>query len=292
MTAEKDIKQTRIVIWCRTNVEWDKMTYEAFCAQDLTEKEYKKMVPVIRLWDTLFSCSFFEFRSKLHQIAKSTWADADVNCEIAEGTEALGNLLDEVDDPIIVPVDDDDWFAPTLGTIRDSFRKGAGWTAWNDAIFHTGLQEQSQMLPGELQFSINKLFQIRDLLSKNNPEAVSRTNSIAFRPSTLTRNYSRMEVTDTLRYHARTGKLLGDGVMDRMPDNFCPAAGRHSIINRNLASISQIFPNIKFIMNHPLLLREHVCRLANYDADMIPDTYNWARTSVQKMCDLYRELVN
>ena len=129
-------------------------------------------------------------------------------------------------------------------------------------------------------------------MSTNNSEAVSKTNSIAFYRSGLPQNYPRSELLDLLGYHARVGLLLSGGQKDSFPNNFYPAMGRYSLINRNMASISLIFPRIRFILNNPGLFHAHACKVAEYNSEKLPVGYEWARNNVQNMCDLYRELVD
>ena len=91
-----------IYIWTRATLDWH--DEDAFRAQMPPSLE----VPV-NLWNSIFRISFHQFRYRVRQIALSNHSRiADVVCtdwdRIPDGS-------------VVIPVDDDDWFAPELGRV-------------------------------------------------------------------------------------------------------------------------------------------------------------------------------
>ena len=268
------------------------MTLDRFLAQDLTLRDHHTMVPVIRLWDELFSISYFKFREELNLLARTNWQDIPGNMEIIEGLDQFCRLVDSGQDAVIIPVDDDDWFSPRLDKVIPKITKSTAWIAWNDGLFSTGFQDQHPVDSTRLKFDRDRLFKVRHNLRENSPEAVSKTNSIAFRLSALPADLARETVLENMRYHARVGPMLSKPGTGGLPVNFTPVTGHYSLINRNMASITQIVPNIEVILNYPSLFLEHARTLANLELDTLPASFSWAERPIGHMKKLYRELVS
>jgi len=97
-----------VLIYPRTNIQWDGLTLEDFVNQPL-EGKAKRIEEFIQsealeVWSEAFKMSFFDFRAKLHAIARESW-DAVRNASI-------GNAL--TNDLTVVPIDDDDILSPDL----------------------------------------------------------------------------------------------------------------------------------------------------------------------------------
>lgn len=88
-------------IWVRTALDWQDEA--AFYAQ-----LPPKLVENVRLWNSTFKLPFHLFRHRVREVAR-------LNLACVEG--ALCAPWDAIPEgALVVPVDDDDWFAPNLAT--------------------------------------------------------------------------------------------------------------------------------------------------------------------------------
>jgi hypothetical protein len=90
-----------IYIWVRPSVEWrDEAAFYAQLPDDLEDK--------VRLWNQTFKLSYHLFRYKVREIARLNLARVDGAVCASWEAIPIGAL--------VVPVDDDDWFAPHLAS--------------------------------------------------------------------------------------------------------------------------------------------------------------------------------
>jgi hypothetical protein len=94
-----------IYIWIRATLDWE--DEEAFRAQLAPD-----MRPMVDLWNETFSLPFHLFRHRLRQIAQ-------VNLSSVEGVVCAG-WREIPHGSLVVPIDDDDWLAPDLGSVLES----------------------------------------------------------------------------------------------------------------------------------------------------------------------------
>ncbi len=88
-----------VYIWVRTTVDWDDV-------DGLSGTLEPSFLPTRALWDATFTISYHVFRSELRRIA--AWNHQNVvGATAAAWADIPGGAL-------VVPVDDDDWFAPDL----------------------------------------------------------------------------------------------------------------------------------------------------------------------------------
>jgi hypothetical protein len=105
-----------IYVWTRTSVDWS--DEEAFWAQ--VPPRFK---PRAELWNATLNIPFHLFRHRVNQIAELNLS-------------RVGNVArapwDEIPDgALVVPVDDDDWFAPNLAEVLErewESEPGISWT--------------------------------------------------------------------------------------------------------------------------------------------------------------------
>jgi hypothetical protein len=76
-------------------------------------------VPVVDLWDATFTLPYHLFRVELKRIAERSWSRVEGARVVPRGEVPTG--------AVVVPTDDDDWFAPTLA---EAIRGGAGGAGW------------------------------------------------------------------------------------------------------------------------------------------------------------------
>jgi hypothetical protein len=105
-----------LCIVVRKTVDWDSET--AFRTQLRPE-----FAPAVRRWNETFSLPYHLFRRELARIAESNWSRVD---------DATRVSLDQVPSgALIVPTDDDDWFAPelarTLAAEMNGTLAGCSW---------------------------------------------------------------------------------------------------------------------------------------------------------------------
>jgi hypothetical protein len=91
-----------IYIWVRRTLDWAHATHEAIVPS---------MQPKVHVWDATFNIPYHAFRDRVAQIA-------ELNHSRVEGAIRAG--WDEIPDgALVLPVDDDDWFAPHAASVLD-----------------------------------------------------------------------------------------------------------------------------------------------------------------------------
>jgi hypothetical protein len=93
-------------IWVRSTTDWEDEA--AFRAQ-----LDPGFAPNVDLWDSVFGLPFHVFRARVREIAR-------LNLERVEGA-VVAEWDDIPEGALVLPVDDDDWFAPEAGRVL------AGW---------------------------------------------------------------------------------------------------------------------------------------------------------------------
>ena len=94
-----------IYICVRKTTEW--MNEEVFLGQ--LEDAFRSKVEV---WNTVFSMPYHIFRHRIKQIAQ---------LNLSRVENALCAAIDEIPEgAVVVPVDDDDWLSPELGSVLDA----------------------------------------------------------------------------------------------------------------------------------------------------------------------------
>jgi hypothetical protein len=131
-----------VFIWVRDTVDW--ADEEAFRAQ--LSPGFR---PLVELWDTTFSLPYHRFRQALREIARDNLARVEgARCapweEIPEGA-------------LVLPVDDDDWFAPHAARAAAEAHRanGGDGVRWRSSFLevsidasHTVSRVGRRLLPG------------------------------------------------------------------------------------------------------------------------------------------------
>ena len=94
-----------IYIWIRSTLNWE--DEEAFNAQLRPD-----LVAPVHLWNSQFNMPYHVFRHRLRRISQ-------VNLSRVDGA-VCATWADIPDGALVVPVDDDDWFAPDLAAVLGS----------------------------------------------------------------------------------------------------------------------------------------------------------------------------
>lgn len=119
-----------IYIWVRTSVDWQDET--AFYAQ-----LPPKLEDCVQLWNRTFKLPFHLFRYRVQEIAR-------LNLARVEG--AVCAPWDAIPEgALVVPVDDDDWFAPTLAaTLARESESGISGYHWHSNFLEVPINLRRQ----------------------------------------------------------------------------------------------------------------------------------------------------
>lgn len=238
-------------IWIRRTVDW--ADEEAVFAQLPAELEAK-----VALWDATFTMRYTQFRHRVAQIAAANHAAVEGARVARWDAIAEGEL--------VLPVDDDDWFAP--GTARVLERAAA--PAATCYLWPSRWIEVPIDLGHRLHLARRRLF------PRTPPMWVCTTN-----------NYALVKGPETLELaasHIAASRWFDDGgasATQRLDATL-------SVANRTLASITTLGQASAGITRGELVrkLRRHR-RL--YDRPLAAELA-WCRPFVQQMSELMREL--
>ena len=240
-------------IWIRSTGNWH--DERAFLAQMDPAFE-----PYLAAWNETFEMPFHDFRARVHDVARA-------NLETVRGAR-VADWDDIPDGALVMPTDDDDWFAPhaaeTLERIR---RPGAPAYAWEASFAET------PMWLGHRIYLTRRV-----LLPWMPPRFSCSTNSYAFEK----RPDSRPLLADHTLASEWVDDAPGDQVV-RLPD-------RLSMVNRTLASRTQLRSGER---NRPPTRAELLRKRRRYERRyrrMNLSRTPWAKPWVAMMGDLMSKL--
>ena len=95
-------------IWIRATLDWD--------APGARERISPRFRPKAELWDETFNVSYTEFRAELRRIAQLSFSRV-AGATVTEDWDAIP------EGALVLPVDDDDWFAPEVVEVLDGLRR-------------------------------------------------------------------------------------------------------------------------------------------------------------------------
>ncbi|MGH2992333.1 MAG: hypothetical protein ACRDL1_02210, partial [Solirubrobacterales bacterium] len=240
-----------IYIWVRETTDWE--DEQAFVAQMRSELEAK-----VELWNDTFNIPFHAFRQRVREIAR-------LNHSRVEGSSCA--VWDEIPEGgLVLPVDDDDWFAPDVGRVLESeFDSRA-----------TGYYWISSFIQVPIHFR-HRLGLIRRRISpRTPPKWVCTTN-----------NYAMVKTAETkplLASHVSASRW----VEEREANGMRRIERRLSIMNRTLASQTSLAPKRSSISRRRLMWRFHRYKTL-YRAATAPEL-SWCRPYVGMMAELMEEL--
>jgi hypothetical protein len=247
------LRASMVYIWIRKTGNWH--DEEAFRAQ-----LPPPLRPTVAVWDETFDMPYHRFRARVYEIAQASLA-AVRGARVAEWEEIPDGAL-------VLPVDDDDWFAPHAAEVLErEHRPGAAAYVWPAEFAETPMWYGHRIYLAR-----------RRLLPAMPPKFSCFTNSYAMRKSDETR--------ELLRMHDKASIWV-----DRAPDGLVRHLDdRLSMMNRTLASQTQLSaPDRKTTPTRSVLVRKYrrYRRLyRRFDASRTP----WARPYLDGMGELMEEL--
>jgi hypothetical protein len=244
-----------IYIWIRRTVDWG----DGDAATDqLTDAWLKPKVP---LWNGTFNISYQDFRYRVAQIAQ-------LNHSLVDGAMRAG--WDAIPDgAVVLPVDDDDWFAPhaarALEGELDPSASGYLWPSrWIEVPINLG----------------HKLHLARRrLLPRTPPKWLCSTNNYAMVKRSWTKALLESHIRASRWFE---GQVSGpDGRVKRVD-------GPLSVANRTLASQTTL-GHRRMTIRRAELVRKFRRYQRLYDRPLPPEL-DWCRPYVAMMGELMEEL--
>lgn len=241
-----------IYIWTRTAIDWS-------AERAWLTHASPRLGPKLALWNETFNMPFHTFRERVSRIAELNLSKVQgARCaawpEIPEGA-------------LVLPVDDDDWFAPHVATVlkEETVRSAAGYH-WISSFIE---------VPVTLRHAAGLLQ--RRIWPRTSPPWICTTN-----------NYAMIKgpgAQELLANHLRASRWFegdGRGVIRRIEQ-------RLSVMNRTLGSQTTLGVLPTFSLSRSDLLRKfrHYRRL--YEKPL-PAELDWCGPYVELMAELMEEL--
>lgn len=238
-----------IYICVRRTLDWHD---EAVVARDL-QRSFR---PKLEAWNETFTVRYHEVRHRLKKIA-------ELNLSRVE--DAVCAPLDAIPDgSLVVPVDDDDWFAPDLALgLRQQGESHIVGYLWKD---HT--VEIRRPLESRLNYLWWRVRGNRPLTCGSNNYAVTKVP----------------EHLPLVTNHSRASRYF-----DASPDRIRRLSGKWSVRNRNPTSQTEMGWQQPHVTRAELIETFHAYHRL-YSRLRLPRAYRWAQPYVAMVADLMREI--
>jgi len=238
-----------VYIWIRATLDWDDPA-----VVDRVDAAFR---PKLETWNRTFTLSYQQFRSRLRRIA------AD-NLSHVEGVTTTRDWDAIPDGAVVLPVDDDDWFAPDVArALCESHDAAAVAYRWPSTFLE---------VPTTIGHHVH--LARRAVAPWTPPKQFCTTNNYAL--------VKEPAVRALAENHMRAGEALRDAPGVRQ------LPGRLSVMNRSLASQTTI-GHLRPAVTRGHLLRKHrrYARLYGRAQEGMPA---WSRPYVRMMRDLMLEI--
>ena len=265
MVAETTLRPSReIIVHCRRAVNWSapdftnfKSTFNALHPLARLQSEWKEANP---------SISFFDYRQALHQIARGTWdatgAKVSLHQVVMDRDDAAPSrdVLQELRQAAwVIPIDDDDWLAPSLVTALLEAPHDAMAAIWQSMPLHLSARQCLAEKP--------RVF-LQDEPAVSSPIVLSCSYALAGR---LMSRLSDQELATALWAHGVASELILSHSNDlHLIDSIQAVHLRHRATAGSAA--------------HPMLSRA----LADFSvADDVIDKIPWARPVLEELQSIH-----
>jgi hypothetical protein len=244
-----------IYIWVRRTVNWED---EPAALGKISDPWLKPKVP---LWNATFKMSYQRFRYRVAQIAR-------LNHSEVKGAVRAG--WDEIEDgALVLPVDDDDWFAPDAARVlAGELEPGVPAYLWRSRWIEVPIDLGHRLY----------LFR-RRLLPWMRPKWLCSTNNYA-----MVKGPNAKEI---LGNHIRASRWFEREVA-RDAGSVKPIAGELSVANRTLASQTSLSQR-RLTISRAELLRKFR-RYRRLYRRRLPPELAWSSPYVEMMAELMDEL--
>ena len=239
-----------VFIWVRTAIDW--------ADEERSRAQLKpEFLPKLALWDATFSIPYHRFRHELCEIAR-------LNLSRVAGAPV--RAWDAIPDgSIVLPIDDDDWFAPDivsrLAPLFDADAIGYRW------------------LPAYLEVTVGPRHRLelfwREIFPWLAPRHLCATNGYAIVKRPGTREIGAL--------HTHASRLFA-----RESERVRVLGGHLSVVNRTLASQTTLFHKRPSISQRRLLGKYRRYRRLYGDAHL--EGADWAAPYLERMASLMEEL--
>ena len=213
--------------------------------------------PKFDAWNATFNMPYHAFRHRLRQIAQ-------VSHDLVEG--ATCSAVDKVPSGhIIVPVDDDDWFAPDLANhLQQEYDPGARGYLWTREVIEA---------PSRTRSSLRR---IARLLGRRQEKFICKSN-----------NYAIVNEPDLA--HLALNHVRASQYFDAHPSDIRRISATLAIQNRTLASQTTLAWGRPSIRRDELVILLHRYR-GLYSSWQVHAELSWAKPYVDMMAELMQDI--
>ena len=239
-----------VFIWVRRTVDWsDEAAFRAQLAPDFR--------PVVDLWDATFSMPYHGFRHAVREIACESLAEVR-GVTISASWDAIP------DGALVLPTDDDDWFAPHVAEVVVDALDGRPGVRWKSSFVEVKIDAMHVIGSA-----------LRRALPGVGPKYLCTTNNYGL--------FKQPGFELRLERHTRASYWLAEDHR-RLP----MVDRRLSTMNRTLASTTSLIRHGRAI-DRPRLLRKYGRYRRLYGRRLHPDLA-WAQPYVDRMAALMERL--
>lgn len=145
-----------IKLFVRRKQNWDNCTYEEL-------DRFLGRINEIKIWDRLYTVSYFSYRLAIQRIAFDSW-------KIPWFFEPVESFVADLrDEDLVLPVDDDDWFHPDLGSILEC--ENGDFVFWDEIVNQTAYKADLHSWFGCHTTMCSNNYALRGRLLKKLPQA-------------------------------------------------------------------------------------------------------------------------
>lgn len=255
-------------------VDWESMDYQLFNEQS-NPFGLEKISNFILAWDSVANLSYFNFRNRIHQIAKKNWSKLS-NVKITSSSKELE--LHSKGKYVILICDDDDWYKPGSIGVRVH---DCDLVTWNPVAYTTTqLYANKSYVSPFFDFEQKRMIYTNNwCITKKGYESIDKT---LLHMSLDGRWSDRIDHTMPLENRKRMQvNLIGNNIFKHR--NCIKLNEHNNLANKTIASCTAT------LILKPTL--NSFKQLARQSQEMveIPQQCKWAKEEIRETQELYRE---